>query len=212
MEEEELLNTFSAKITERRLESSTKELEGNSASISDKYNTKDANNKTTEKSVMACNAMEKIAADCDDILSFLQAVAVKAQQFADIPLLMCAGKRAQAWFYRCLAHHLASLFTPVTAAPQDHSILTRVLINVTKRLHNVEYLCPIVAVYCEDDRDMRGWDHLPLTLQLVILAASANNSLTIPSAPPPLVHQFLNARNARAFQAYSALIYMVHNI
>ena len=75
---EELLKAFSNKIVERVLESATKELEDDSARGSDEDNNKDANVKTTEKAVAMRDKMEKFASNCDDILTLLQAVAVKS--------------------------------------------------------------------------------------------------------------------------------------
>ena len=53
-------------------------MEDDRKSGSDNKETKDANSKTMEKSAMVQNTMDKIAADCDDIIVFLQAFAVKA--------------------------------------------------------------------------------------------------------------------------------------
>ena len=44
---------------------------------------------------MARNATVEIATDCDNVLTFLQAVALKATQLVAAPLLLRADKRAQ---------------------------------------------------------------------------------------------------------------------
>ena len=45
-----------------------------------------------------------------------------------------------------------------------------------------------------------------------IVVSSMANGLTIPSAPPPPIHIFLNTRNATALQAECTLTYDRHNI
>ena len=132
----ELLNIFAAKIAERGLQYATKELEDESASESDGENTKDMNGNKKEKSAMSCDATDEISYDCNNSLALLQVVAVKSLQVAAAPLLLHAEKRARAWSHRWLAHHLAPLSTPITAAPKNHSRLTVVLRNFATWLHN----------------------------------------------------------------------------
>ena len=64
-----------------------------------------------------CDATEKIAADCNNILAFLQAIVVKAPQVSDVPLFLRADKRVGAWFRRFSAHHIAPLSRPLAATP-----------------------------------------------------------------------------------------------
>ena len=82
---------------------------------------------------------------------------------------------------------------PHKAAPQDHSGLTGVLSEVATRLQNAESLLHVVAAQRKADRETRGWYRLLQTAQWLILAASTSDGLTIPSAPPPSIHRFLNA-------------------
>ena len=89
--------------------------------------------------------------------------------------------------------------------PQYHYGLTGVLSKVTTRFQNAEALCPVVAAQRDTDREMHDWEHLPLTSQREILAASAFNRLTILLAPPPYLNYFFNARNATALQSDYAL-------
>ena len=78
----------------------------------------------------------KIAADCDDILAFLQAVTAKSPRVAAVPLLLHLDKREWYWFRRCSEDHLTPFFTPLSVAPQDHSGITNVLINTAMRILN----------------------------------------------------------------------------
>ena len=74
----ELLNKLISNIPERGLESTTYELDSESTSRSDKEkNTKDTKDKVTGKPATVRNTTDKIAANFDNILTFLQTVAVK---------------------------------------------------------------------------------------------------------------------------------------
>ena len=148
----ELLNKFTANITESGSESTTKKPEGDSKSKSDGENTKYVNEKTMYKSAMARGVTDEIAADCDNIIAFLQAVAVKAPRVAAVPLSLRVDKRAWAWFRRWSAHHLSPLYTPINAAPQHHSELTGVLSDAATWLQKTESLRPVVAAQRNVDR------------------------------------------------------------
>ena len=128
---------FTIKIAECGSDSADNESEEESASKSDGEEGK-TDNKAVDKYTMACNAMEKTAADCDDILVFLQAVVVKAPWVAAAPLMLRADKRARAWFCCWLVHHPAPLSTPLIVEPQYYSGLTEVLSDVAICIKNAE--------------------------------------------------------------------------
>ena len=90
---------------------------------------------------------------------------------------------------------------PPTPAPQDHLGLPDVLTDVANWLHTAEALRPVVAAQRKMDKETKGWDRLPSTVQRVILAASATTGTYILTSLPPTIHRFLNARNATALQA-----------
>ena len=106
----------------------------------------------TEKSVTACNVMDKIAANCDDILEFLQVVMVKALWVVAVPILLRMNKCVWVWFRLWSAHQLVSLYTPLATAPQDHTGLTGFLSNITTRLQNEESIRPVIAEQRGADR------------------------------------------------------------
>ena len=81
-------------------------------------------------------------------------------------------------------------------APQDHLGLTGILTNVANLLYTDEALLLVVVHQRKAEKDTKGWDHLPLTAQCVILEASNTTRISIPTSPPPTIHHFLNARNA----------------
>ena len=153
--------------------------------------------------------LASFAVDCDDVLAFLQAVAVKSPRVIAAPLSICSDNKARVWFQRWTDVHLPKPFTPAT---QDHMGLTDVLTDATTRLHTAEALRPVVATHCETDKETKGWDRLPPTAQGVILAARATTATSIPKSPPPIIHRFLNARNATALQANSSLTYAGNNL
>ena len=97
-------------------------------------------NQATAKTA-AAETLATIADDCDDILAFLQAVAVKYPRVL-ASLSLPADKRARVWFQRWTDVNLPKLPTP---APQDHLGLMGVLTNVATRLHTAEALRPVVA-------------------------------------------------------------------
>ena len=155
--------------------------------------TKQASAKTA-----AAKTLASIAVDCDDVLAFLQAVAVKSPRVLAAPLSLRADKRARVWFQQWTDVNLPK---PPTPAPQDHMDLTDILTDVATRMHTAEALRPIVSVQREMDKETKGWDRLPPTAQRVILAASATTGTSIPTSLPPTIHRFLNARNVLALQA-----------
>ena len=146
----------------------------------------------------AAKTLATITDDCDDVLAFLQAVAVNSPRVIAAPLSLCPDKRARVWFQRWTDVNIPN---PPKSAPQDHLGLTGVLTNVANRLHTVEALRPVVATQREAEKETKGWDRLPPTAQRVILAASATTGTSIPTSPPPTIHRFLNVRNATALQA-----------
>ena len=152
------------------------------------------------------NVTDKIASDYDDILAFFQAVTVKALWVAAITLSLYADKCARDWFFHWTAHHIISL------SPQDYSRLTGVLIEEAMRIQNAESLRPVSMVQRYSDIETRGYYRLPQTMTRIILEAGAVDSIIILSAPLPLIHRLLNAREATALQADFALTYTGHII
>ena len=49
---------------------------------------------------MARKEIDPISADCDNVLGFLQDIAVKAPKVADAPFTLQSNNRAGGWFYR----------------------------------------------------------------------------------------------------------------
>ena len=157
----------------------------------------------------AAETLASFAVNCDDVLAFLQAVAVKYPRVIAAQLSLGADKKSRVWFQRWTAVHLPK---PPMPAPQDHTGLTDVLADVATRLHTAEALRPVVAAQRKMDKETKGWDRLPPTAQRVILAASATTGTSIPKSPPPTIHRFLNARNTTALQADFSLTYAGNNL
>ena len=206
-----LLKIFYESINEQEEENAAEELESEEESQSEKDNYKSAK-KISTKDATASNARDRIAADFNNILAFLQAVALKAPRVQAAPLSLQAYKRATGWFRQWADINLKFQVPPNKAASQDHSVLTGVFSEVATYMQNKEALCPVAAAQHEADREMHGWDHLPPTSRRVILTPSAADGLTILSAPPPSIHCFLNTRNATELQADCALTYSGNNI
>ena len=165
--------------------------------------------KQASAEMAAAETLASFAVDCDKVLDFRPAVALKPPRVIVAPLSLRADKKACVWFQRWTDTHLPK---PPTPPPQDHMGLTNVLTDVATRLHTAESLRPVVAAQREMEKETKGWDRLPPTSQRVILAASATTGTSIPKSPPPNIHRFLNARNATALQADFSLTYAGNNI
>ena len=83
-----------------------------------------------------------ITDNCDDVLNFLQDVAVKSPRVTAAPLYLCVENHERAWLRRCTDTNLP---TPPKLSPQDHMGLTGVLTNAATRLQTSEALRPVVA-------------------------------------------------------------------
>ena len=118
----------------------------------------------------ATETLATISDDCDNVLAFLQAVAVKSPRVLAALLSLCVDKRACVWFQQWTGVNLPK---PPTPAPQDHMGLTDILTDVATRLHTAEALRSVVAAQREMEKETNGWDRLPPTAQRVILAASS---------------------------------------
>ena len=103
-----------------------------------------------------------IADNCDNVLAFLQAVAVKSQRVTAKPLSLLMYKCARTWL-RCWTD--TNLPTPPNLDPQDHMGLTGVLTDVAIRLQTAELLLLVVSAQGKAEKDTKGWDHLPPTAQ-----------------------------------------------
>ena len=142
--------------------------------------------------------MATIADNFDNVLAFLQAVAIKSPQVTAAPLSIHAEKRARV----CLCCWIdTNLTTLPNLYPQDHMDLTGVFTNVSTRLQIAEALHPVAAAHRKAEKQTKGWDRLAPTAQCVILAASATNVTSILTSPPPTLHRFIKVRNATALQA-----------
>ena len=123
-------------------------------------NTSEADNDKNEDSVITIEAEDKnlakpgkknqstsetlttITDNCNDVLAFLQAVAVKSPRVIASPLSLRADKHAHVWF-RCWTD--VNLPAPPKTYPQNHMDLTSLLTNVVDRNRAAEALRPIVA-------------------------------------------------------------------
>ena len=84
--------------------------------------------------------------DRDNVLAFLQAVAIKYPRVIADPLSLHADKRMRVWFQRWTDVKLPMLPNP---SPQDHLGITGVLTDVATWLHTAEALHPIVSAQRE---------------------------------------------------------------
>ena len=208
----DLLNIFACSIMEWVKE-------GENASEADNNNNKDsvitieAEYKKTVKPGKANQATVKtlitVTDDCNNVLAFIQAVAVKSPRVIAAPLSLRADKRARIWF-RCWTY--INLPTPPKPDPQDHIGITGVLTDVATWLHTAKALRPVISDQREAEKETKGWDRLPPTEQRVILTASATTGTSILTSTPPTIHRFLNARNVTALQANCSLTYAGNNI
>ena len=150
-----------------------------------------------------------ISDNCDNVLAFLQAVAVKSPHFTAKPLPLLTDKCAHAWFC-CWTD--TSISTLPKLSSQDHMDLTGILTDVATSLKTVEALRPVVSAQSEAKKETKGWDRLPPTAQRIILVARSTNGTSIPTSPPPTIHRFLNASNVTSLQADCALTYAGNNL
>ena len=88
------------------------------------------------KDATARDATDVITANCDNILAFLQAVALKALRVQTAPLSLRADNCARGWFCQWMDIHIIQHPTHHKNAPQDHSGLTRVLVLIAMRFQN----------------------------------------------------------------------------
>ena len=105
--------------------------------------------KTTKKGNAkhaTAKTLATIVDGCNNVLAFLQAVAVKSPQVIADPLSLRADKCARVWF---LSWKDINLSTWPNPAPQDQLGLTGVLTDVETRLHTAEALCPVVVAQRE---------------------------------------------------------------
>ena len=120
----------------------------------------------TKKRQATAKTFTTIADDCDGVLAFIHAVAVKSPQVTAAPLSLRADKRARIWFCRWTE---TNLFTPPKPVPQDHTGLMVVLTDVDTRLQNAEALRPIVAAQRESEKEIKA-----LNIYQYCIAANCN--------------------------------------
>ena len=158
---EALLKIFSKRIKKKEAENYIEDTDVYEDSQSDKDNEKKRAKTRSTKCVTSRNATDRIAAECDDVLAFLLAVALKSRQVMVAPLSLRAYKRATSWFCQWSDRNLKHQAPPHKAAPQYHSGLTGFLSEVSTCLQNSESLLPVVIVQREADRETHGWYRLP---------------------------------------------------
>ena len=64
--------------------------------------------------------MDTIVANCNGILVFLQALAVKTPRLEVFSLFLRADKHARGWFRRWFSHHITPLIARLAAGAYDH--------------------------------------------------------------------------------------------
>ena len=168
--------------------------------------------KTKQSSAKTATAetFATIADNCDDVLAFLQDIAIKFTRVLASPLSLHAEKRARIWSQQWTDVNLTK---PPTPAPRDHLGLTGVLTNAATWLHTSEALRLVVSAQrkAEKKRQRCG------TASHQQLSASSWRRALPPEPPfrpcrPPNIHRFLNARNATSLQADYSLTYAGNNI
>ena len=149
----ELLNIFALSITEWASDA-------DSSSEADETNDEDSvvtieaaeakanpgKAKQASAETAAPKTLSTITDNCDGVLAFLQAVAVKSPRVLAATLSLRTDKRARVWFQRWTDVNLPK---PPMLPPQDHLGLTGVLTDVATRLHTDEALRPVVAAQRE---------------------------------------------------------------
>ena len=162
----ELLNIFSCSITEwaSDADSLSKADESNDYDSIAMIEAAEAKKPVKAKQAFAKTVvvvtLDTIVDNCDDVMAFLQVVAVKFPQVPAALFSLCAEKRARVWFQQWTDVNLPN---PPTPAPQDHLGLTGVLTDVVTRLHTDKALRPVVAAQRESEKKTKGWDRLPPT-------------------------------------------------
>ena len=137
------------------------------------------NAKQASAETAAAKMLATIANDCDDVLAFLQAVAVKSPRALAAPLSLCVDKRERVWFQRWTDVNLTK---PPTPSPQEHLGLTDVLTDVATRLHSVvafalagDLSSPSVISFIIEIAFATGGKKIRLPIAEVLLRAAAGN-------------------------------------
>ena len=81
----------------------------------------------------------------------------------------------------------------------------RVLSDIEMRLKNPEALRPVVPAHHEANKEVRGREHVPPTVQHVILVEIILDGINILLSSPLSLHCFLNVRNAMELKVEFAL-------
>ena len=115
-----------------------------------------------KKNKATAEMLVTIIDDCNKVLAFLQAGAVKSPRVIATTLYLCVYKCAHVWFRRWSENNLPA---PSKTEPQNHTGIMVVLINVATRLQNAEALRSLVAAQREAEKDTKGWDRLLPTAQ-----------------------------------------------
>ena len=135
-----------------------------------------------------------ITDDCDNVLVFLQDVAVKSPQVIRTLLSLHADKCTHDWFRRLTD---TNLLKPSKPAPKDHIDFMGVLTDKATKFHTSEALFPVIATQHKAENETKVGDCLPPTSQRVILTASATNGTSIPTSPLPTIHSPFMQTSAR---------------
>ena len=149
MDAGKILNIFAGSITEwaKEEETTSDSDEDNDDDSVVTIEAKDAKSANPGKAKeAAAKTLTTIIDNCDNILSFLHAVAVKCPRVIAAPLSLRMDKRTRVWFQLWTDVNLP---TPPNPAPQDHLGITGVLTDVATWLHTAEALHPIVSAQRE---------------------------------------------------------------
>ena len=103
---EALLNISTEKIHDNGAENNPGDTEEDEYSGSDKKNVKEKAKTRSEKVATTRDGTAGIADECNDVLTFLQAVSLKAPQVLAAPLLLQVNKRASGWLCQWVERHL----------------------------------------------------------------------------------------------------------
>ena len=122
----------------------------------------DTKKKTEKKRKATVETLATIADNCNNILAFLQSVAVKSPRVIATPLSLRTNKQARVWF--CWWYNI-NLPASSQTSPQDHTGIMVFLSDVATRLKSVEALHPVAAEQHNVEKETKGWDRILPTAQ-----------------------------------------------
>ena len=149
-----------------------------------------------------------IAYNCDNVLSFFQAMAVKLPQVTAAPLSIHAGKRA--YLVMSLDRH-KSHYAAQDGPPRSH----RSHRNLDRRGNQATNRGSNPPCRCIPERGRKGDQGMrpsPTDVLARCPVGKLHQQISIPTSPLPNLHRFLNARNLTDLQADCALTYAGNNL